>query len=393
MIDPKVLIQNLSVEQLCATAEDYFKSIADPTPQMAKPFSSFVEAPEILQNMGYLLSGMRLGKTMTVLEFGSGTCWFSRFLNQLQCETISCDASLTALQLGEKLFEKLPVLGPVVAKPRFLHFNGRSIDLPDESVDRIVCFDAFHHIPNQEEVIAEMARVLKPGGIAGFSEPGRFHSQSPQSQYEMNNYTVLENDIVVSEIFDMAKRHGFTDIKFKLLTDLDISIDQYQSLIERSGGDFSKDVYVNACNIMVNKTIFFLHKGEPILDSRSHIGLGHKIVVPAGPIQAIVGEDVELMIEVTNTGRSVWLNSNHSDYGVVKIGSHLYDVNGTLLDLDFSRHLFEQPVTPGTTLHERVKLRFPHKGEFRVSVDLVSEAICWFENVGSQPQSILVHVR
>lgn len=393
MINPKDLIQKLTVEQLCSTAEDYFKSIADPTPQMVKPFSSFVESPEILQNMGYLLSGMRLGKTMTVLEFGAGTCWFSRFLNQLQCETISCDVSLTALKLGERLFEKLPILGPSVAKPRFLHFNGRSIDLPDGSVDRIICFDAFHHIPNQEEVIAEMARVLKQGGIAGFSEPGRFHSQSPQSQYEMNNYTVLENDIIVSEIFDMAKKHGFTDIKFKLLTDLDISIDQYQSLIERRAGEFSNDVYANACNVMTNKTIFFLHKGDLVTDSRSHHGLGHRIVAPTGPFQVNAGEEIEIPIEVTNTGHAIWLNKNTSDYGVVKIGSHLYDSSGALLDLDFSRHLFQQPVHPGTTLVERVKLKFPHKGEFRVSIDLVSEAICWFENAGSQPQSILVQVR
>ena len=35
------------------------------------------------------------------------------------------------------------------------------------SVDRIVCFDAFHHAPNPRAVIREFGRVLADGGIAG----------------------------------------------------------------------------------------------------------------------------------------------------------------------------------------------------------------------------------
>jgi ubiquinone/menaquinone biosynthesis C-methylase UbiE len=31
-------------------------------------------------------------------------------------------------------------------------------------MDRIICHDGFHHIPNQAEIISELARVLKPGG-------------------------------------------------------------------------------------------------------------------------------------------------------------------------------------------------------------------------------------
>jgi len=97
MIDPKELIRNSTVEGLCLTGDNYFKSIIDPTPQMGKPFSDLVESPEVLQNMGLLLSGLRLGKTMKVLDFGAGTCWFSRYLNQLRCQTISCDVSATAV--------------------------------------------------------------------------------------------------------------------------------------------------------------------------------------------------------------------------------------------------------------------------------------------------------
>ncbi|UCB45480.1 MAG: hypothetical protein JSV25_14930, partial [Spirochaetota bacterium] len=78
---------------------------------MSKPFSSTLEMPQLLYRMGLLLAGLRLGKSMVVLDFGAGSCWFSRFLNQLQCITISVDVSETALELGKKLFERLPIIG------------------------------------------------------------------------------------------------------------------------------------------------------------------------------------------------------------------------------------------------------------------------------------------
>jgi SAM-dependent methyltransferase len=393
MINPKDIINTLTVEELCETADDYFKSIVDPTPQMAKPFSSLIEGPEILQNMGFLLSGLRLGKTMKVLEFGAGTCWFSRYLNQLQCQTISCDASKTALEIGQRLFEQFPIVGNLLAKPLFLNFDGHKIDLPSESVDRIVCYDAFHHIPNQEEVISELARVLKPGGIVGFSEPGRFHSQSPQSQYEMNNYTVLENDIIVSEIFAIAKKYGFDDIRFKVLADLDVSLDQYHALINRTRSNVYELVNNNVSNVMTNRTVFFLYKGKFIPDSRSHLGLAHSISTHRKECQVGAGEDLEIAIKVTNRGEAVWLHENIGDIGVVKVGTHLYDEQGHLLDLDFSRHLFEQAVKPGETIQKTITLKFAQPGVYKLSVDLVSEAICWFENVGSKPQFIKVTVK
>lgn len=393
MIDPKEIIKELTVEELCETAEDYFASIKNPIPQMEKPFSSLLEAPEMLQNMGLLLSGLNLAKTMTVLEFGAGTCWFSRYLNQAQCVTICCDASKTALDLGKRLFKESPIMGEIISEPRFLHFNGHKIDLPDESVDRIICYDAFHHIPNQSEVLSELARVLKKGGIAGFCEPGLYHSQSAQSQYEMKNYRVLENDIIIPEIFEIAKKCGFTDIEIKLLSAMNVSLAQHQKIINKdisSKGAFT--IIDNISSVMTNKTIFFLRKGEMTFDSRSHIGLSHSIVIEKDTYTTTVGEELEIVLYITNTGVAKWLNENVNLIGVVMIGMHLYGESNKLLDLDFSRHPIECVTEPGEKIEKVVKVRFPEAGKFKLAIDLVSEGVCWFENIGSQPQSIIVNV-
>ena len=393
MLNPKDLIKTLSVEELCETAEAYFKSIRDPTQQMGKPFSSLSESPEILQNMGLMLSGLYLGKTMTVLDFAAGTCWFSRFLNQLGCQTISCDASQTALEIGKRLFLTFPIIGNLVSEPSFLHFDGHKINLPAESVDRIICHDGFHHIPNQAEIISELARVLKPGGIASFSEPGRFHSQSPPSQYEMKNYKVLENDIVLTEIFAIAREHGFTEIKVKVVSDMEVSLDDYQCLTGNSRDPALEERIVrNIRQVMSNKTIFFLHKGTFVLDSRSHIGLSCSISTKREVFSAKAGEGLYIPLKVCNTGRAKWLNKNINQVGVVNIGTHLYDEASNLLNLDFSRHPLSSTIEPGEIFEQEVRVQFNDVGKFTISIDLVSEGICWFENMGSKPLYLRIDV-
>src|SRR5262245_235521 len=339
MIDPKDVIRTTSVEQLCETAEEYYRRIDDPTPLMVKPFAFLHETPEMLQNLGYLLAGLELGKTMTDLDFGAGTCWLSRFLAQANCQPICCDTSRTALEIGRRLFAELPLLGTAVFRPRFLLFDGHRLDLPDESVDRIVCFDAFHHIPNTAEVLGELGRVLRPGGIAGFSEPGRRHSQSPQSQYEMSNHRVLENDIVLSEIFAEAERAGFTDLRVAVLSDLRLPLAEYRSIHEAADKEPVKsDVFNNVHNTMFNRCIFFLHKGPFQRDSRSHIGLAHAIDTDPKAHVFAPDEPLKMAFRLRNTGETVWLHENCEIFGVVRLGSHLYDESGRLIDVDFSRH-------------------------------------------------------
>ena len=56
--------------------------------------------------------------------------------------------------------------------------------------------------------LSEMGRVLRPGGIAGFSEPGPNHSRDPQSQHEMRRYGVPERDLVIEDVWALGRRSG-----------------------------------------------------------------------------------------------------------------------------------------------------------------------------------------
>jgi len=401
-IDPKEVIRDQTIEQLCAAADAYFRRVSDPTPWMTKPFSSLLEAPELLHNIGVLLSGLHLGKTMTVLDFGAGSCWFSRILTQLQCQAIACDVSSTALEIGRHLFTKLPPLGVGLFSPQFLFFDGRRIDLPDNSVDRIVCNDAFHHVPNQEAILCEFARILKAGGIAGFSEGGRHHSRHPQSQLEMRNYGVLENDIDLAEVFAIAKQAGFTHISCKLLSNLELTLDEYRVLLPDANEDeldrssraiaLEKRALANTRETMANRTIFFLRKGEFRQDSRSPSGLSHTIEIKPSEMTVTLGDPAIFDLVIRNRGSARWLTKNAFGVGVVKLGTHLYDEKGQLLNFDFSRHPFQCDVLPTQTVELRPSIQFETRGAFRLTFDLVSENVSWFEILGSKPGNVVVNV-
>lgn len=53
-----------------------------------------------------------------------------------------------------------------------------ALDLPPESVDLVFCHQTFHHLPRQQEALAEFHRVLKPGGLLLFAESTRAYIES-----------------------------------------------------------------------------------------------------------------------------------------------------------------------------------------------------------------------
>src|ERR1017187_5148893 len=267
------MIIDKPIEHYCRTAEEYYKALPRPDVMLHKPFASLIEASNSMAKLGPLIDGLKLGKKMTVLDFGAGTCWLSRFLQLLDCRPICLDVSETALRLGERLFREWPSLDQPLEEPRFLHFNGRKIELPDASVDRVVCFEALHHVPNWREALAEIYRVLVPGGIAGFAEPGEHHSETPASQAEMRNYDVLELDVVIGDVWNAANQLGFSDIRFRLYSfpTADMSFRDRSKLI---GGNIPAAIAHHIVESMNQWSIFFLHKGEPTLDSRGIAGLG-----------------------------------------------------------------------------------------------------------------------
>ncbi len=393
-VDVRELLRVYTVEQLAETADDYYrKNLEGIDYYYAKPLTSVDETPDFLICFSQVLAGVRPVPGMRVLDFGAGTGWTTRFLTQLGCETIVCDVSVTALEIAKELFKRQPVAGPQ-PEPSFLAFDGHHIDLPDESIDRIICIDAFHHVPNPDAVLREFGRVLKPGGIAGFQEPGPNHSKKAQSQLEMKQFTVIENDIVMREIWGWAQDAGFTSLKLAVFTaeHFQTSVEGYEDFL--NAGITTHHYYEHLRRFVDDRRIFFLGKGDvAVADSRERRGLVAELAVTPDSTTVAAGGSVTGTVRAKNTGTNVWLSSD-APLGPVLFGVHLFDTDHLPIERDHARiPLPNGDVAPGSTVETRFEIPAPAApGTYTLEFDLVAERVCWFEINESRTVSIEITV-
>ena len=393
-IDVAELVEHASVEELNQAAEEYFASITQWDHQLTKPFSQAHEAPTLLIDMAVLMQGLQLTAGATVLDFGAGTGWFARFLTQLGCRVILLDVSETALEMARELYRRQPIIGDRPG-PEFLLFDGRRIPLADASVDRVLSFHAFHHAPHPTAVVAELARVLKPGGVAGFAEPGPHHSRTPVSQFEMRNYRVVENDVDVHAIWRSAKHVGFRDLQVAVFhaPPFRVTLDEFEDFL--AGGPATAPWVTSTRVFLRNARTFFLTKaGDERIDSRRAEGLDCHIHVPAGERTVPAGAPIEIEALVTNTGTSTWLPWS-AGHGGVGCGAHLFDGFGVLLAFDAAVSPIGDPTretAPGETVAARIVLPAQREGRYVVELDCVAAHVSWFAPLGSRPVRVTVTV-
>jgi len=433
LIDARALAAASTVEGLAARADELVRSMEDPTALLAKPCSSLREAPDLLACFGMLLGGLAPLPGMDVLDFGAGSCWTTHFLTQLGCRVVAVDVSSAMLELGERRFAQQPVFGER-PKPSFLPFDGRHIALDDATVDRVLCFDALHHVPNPADVIAEMGRVLRPGGVAGFSEPGPYHSRDAQSQHEMRRYGVPEFDLVLEDVWGWAAGSGFDRLSVAIFTPAPewVPFDAFAAFlgedpagatvpfrsirmprtaaklqsrlqrVRRVAGELRHVDRARATLRQVehvrgtlrNRRMFLLHRaGTETPDSREVTGLAADLVV--SDVEVVHGArttTVRGVCAIRNTGRNRWLGSS-AGLGAVLLGLRVG--RGPEPAADHGRvPLPGDGVAPGGAVEVRFSTKvptpLPGEGPVRLELDLVSEGIIWFAEVHGRPVEISV---
>jgi len=102
-----------------------------------------------------------------VLELGCGKAEKTRLL----AETGRV-GSILALEVDTIQHER-NLLITDLPNVQFRHAGAEAIPAEDNSIDIVLMFKSLHHVPmeSMDQALREIARVLKPGGLAWISEP------------------------------------------------------------------------------------------------------------------------------------------------------------------------------------------------------------------------------
>ena len=116
-----------------------------------------------IENYAGLTTMMAAGDFPTsgrLLDAGGGTGRVADALRKHAAQTVVADNSFGMLHFAASK----PGLQTAAAFSEFLPF-------PENSFERIVMVDAFHHVVHQSKTARELFRVLKPGGRIVIEEP------------------------------------------------------------------------------------------------------------------------------------------------------------------------------------------------------------------------------
>lgn len=113
-----------------------------------------------------LSAGLEPG--MDVLELGCGSGYFTR-------ELIKTGARITAIDISPDLLELARRAAPD-PNVTFLAENAYAMSFADSRFDAVIGISVLHHL-EIEKGLAEVFRVLKPGGIICFTEPNMMNPQ------------------------------------------------------------------------------------------------------------------------------------------------------------------------------------------------------------------------
>jgi ubiquinone/menaquinone biosynthesis C-methylase UbiE len=95
-----------------------------------------------------------------LLEVGSGIGVDSIQLARCGFDVTAVDLTQNAIDIARKFAERRGV------SIDFRLGNAEGLDFPDESFDAVYSFGVLHHTPDIERAVAEVQRVLRPGGTA-----------------------------------------------------------------------------------------------------------------------------------------------------------------------------------------------------------------------------------
>ena len=117
--------------------------------------------------------GLRPGDKLLDLGCGEGRHSISAFL-QGDINVVGLDLSAKDLATAKGRLADFNIAADKIDHCLFIQGSGFTLPFADHTFDQVICSEVLEHIIEYEKVLAEIKRVLKPGGVFAVSVPRYF---------------------------------------------------------------------------------------------------------------------------------------------------------------------------------------------------------------------------
>jgi SAM-dependent methyltransferase len=115
-------------------------------------------------NLRFLDAAAIVAPGQHVLEIGSGAGSLLRRLRASGVDAVGVETSADRIEESRAVHGSLPIR----------QVSGTALPFPDRSFDVVLSFDVFEHIPDSDAHLAEVRRVLRPGGWYLLQTPNKW---------------------------------------------------------------------------------------------------------------------------------------------------------------------------------------------------------------------------
>jgi len=152
------------------------------------------------------LDALELTPTDALLDVGCGTGAAVRRASPEVARAVGIDLSSGMIEEAGRLAAGLTNVSFDIASAAHLPFD-------DGAFSALLCTSSFHHYPDPDAVVGEMARVLAPGGRIAIADPNRDRWEVRAADRFLRRFEKSHVRIhAAGELGALLSRHGFTDL-------------------------------------------------------------------------------------------------------------------------------------------------------------------------------------